>query len=424
MVSLDWFLCLTLVGFFSITGADYEVFQTQEEAAQILRRTKRANFMLVEEILKGNLERECHEELCTYEEAREVFEDTDKTNKFWAVYKDGDQCSPNPCQHGGTCTDQVGGYECKCMELYRGANCETDVSQCTIDEPHSCEQFCHPESYNTFVCSCTSGYQLHSDGRSCIPKVKFPCGKGHLLAIPEGSGKARSSEAEALLCPQGQCPWQAMLINEDNQVFCSGAVLGQYWVVTTASCIPALQRFYVSVGGPTKGGEGQGRMLNVSRFVAHARYSAEHPANDLALLRLETPLEFSRRVFPICLPEKDFAENVLMLGTGGVIGGPKVGGAGGRNASLLNRLSYLPLESCRERHNFTVTNKMFCMEGPGEGGCDVKPGSPVITSHKGTSFLTGILTSPPSGYDCSQGYVFNKVSRHLSWINQHTRTST
>nr|ACE75800.1 coagulation factor X precursor (predicted) [Sorex araneus] len=28
---------------------------------------------------KGNLERECLEETCSYEEAREVFEDTDKT---------------------------------------------------------------------------------------------------------------------------------------------------------------------------------------------------------------------------------------------------------------------------------------------------------------------------------------------------------
>lgn len=42
-------------------------------------RSKRANQFLVEEILQGNLERECREELCNYEEAREYFENDAKT---------------------------------------------------------------------------------------------------------------------------------------------------------------------------------------------------------------------------------------------------------------------------------------------------------------------------------------------------------
>lgn len=37
---------------------------------------------------KGNLERECAEETCSYEEAREVFEDTEKTVR---VVRQGDQ---------------------------------------------------------------------------------------------------------------------------------------------------------------------------------------------------------------------------------------------------------------------------------------------------------------------------------------------
>lgn len=48
-------------------------------ASSAFLRSKRANKFLVEEILPGNLERECVEELCSYEEAREYFEDTAKT---------------------------------------------------------------------------------------------------------------------------------------------------------------------------------------------------------------------------------------------------------------------------------------------------------------------------------------------------------
>lgn len=48
------------------------------EAPHVFLRSRRANKFLLEEILQGNLERECYEERCSYEEAREYFEDTPK----------------------------------------------------------------------------------------------------------------------------------------------------------------------------------------------------------------------------------------------------------------------------------------------------------------------------------------------------------
>ena len=40
---------------------------------------------------------------------------------------DIDECGAAPCQHGGTCTDQVNGYTCECMAGYTGTNCETGM---------------------------------------------------------------------------------------------------------------------------------------------------------------------------------------------------------------------------------------------------------------------------------------------------------
>lgn len=54
------------------------VFLRPERALSVLGRVRRANSFL-EEVKKGNLERECMEETCSFEEAREVFEDTAKT---------------------------------------------------------------------------------------------------------------------------------------------------------------------------------------------------------------------------------------------------------------------------------------------------------------------------------------------------------
>ncbi|KAL2770494.1 coagulation factor X isoform 3 precursor, partial [Daubentonia madagascariensis] len=98
-------------------------FIDRERASKVLVRIRRANSFL-EEMKKGNLERECMEETCSYEEAREVFEDNDRTNEFWNKYKDGDQCERNPCQNQGLCKDGLGEYTCTCLEGFEGKNCE------------------------------------------------------------------------------------------------------------------------------------------------------------------------------------------------------------------------------------------------------------------------------------------------------------
>uniref|UniRef100_A0A2K5C4Y7 Proline rich and Gla domain 1 n=1 Tax=Aotus nancymaae TaxID=37293 RepID=A0A2K5C4Y7_AOTNA len=53
-------------------------FLTGEKANSVLKRYRRANGFF-EEIRQGNIERECKEELCTFEEAREAFENNEKT---------------------------------------------------------------------------------------------------------------------------------------------------------------------------------------------------------------------------------------------------------------------------------------------------------------------------------------------------------
>lgn len=57
----------------------YIVFVRRKEAHEIFTRTKRANSGWFEELKVGNLERECLEEKCSYEEAREVFEHDEAT---------------------------------------------------------------------------------------------------------------------------------------------------------------------------------------------------------------------------------------------------------------------------------------------------------------------------------------------------------
>ena len=38
---------------------------------------------------------------------------------------DIDECATDPCQNGGTCIDQVNGYQCQCTAGYTDLQCQT-----------------------------------------------------------------------------------------------------------------------------------------------------------------------------------------------------------------------------------------------------------------------------------------------------------
>ncbi|XP_018418979.1 PREDICTED: coagulation factor VII-like [Nanorana parkeri] len=149
------------------------VFIEKEKAHHVLR--KRANKFL-EEILPGNLERECYEETCSREEAREVFKSQEKTAEFWYHYKDLSPCKENPCQNGAICQQYHYTYTCLCPPLYAGIHCENVRQECWYRNG-GCWQYCTdtPRALSV-TCSCANGYTLEENGQKCAPAVKFPCG--------------------------------------------------------------------------------------------------------------------------------------------------------------------------------------------------------------------------------------------------------
>uniref|UniRef100_A0A671PZ19 Vitamin K-dependent protein C-like n=1 Tax=Sinocyclocheilus anshuiensis TaxID=1608454 RepID=A0A671PZ19_9TELE len=80
--------------------------------AHMLLRSRRANTFM----------EEIKEELCNFEEAREIFNTREATLEFWMAYKDGNQCDSNPCVHG-KCVDLLQDYSCTCNAGFEGKRC-------------------------------------------------------------------------------------------------------------------------------------------------------------------------------------------------------------------------------------------------------------------------------------------------------------
>ncbi|KAM4699900.1 growth arrest-specific protein 6 isoform 1-T2 [Discoglossus pictus] len=160
-----------------------------KEAAQfLLHRHRRAN-QIFEETKKGHLERECVEEQCNKEEAREVFENDLETEYFYPKYLDcitkfgpphrrdpglttcihtlSDQCSPDPChrEYSDSCIDLRGDFYCPCKKGWQGKTCSNDINECAVKNG-GCSHICFNKP-GTYHCLCHSGYHLLANNKIC-----------------------------------------------------------------------------------------------------------------------------------------------------------------------------------------------------------------------------------------------------------------
>uniref|UniRef100_A0A8C5TS44 Growth arrest specific 6 n=1 Tax=Malurus cyaneus samueli TaxID=2593467 RepID=A0A8C5TS44_9PASS len=169
------------------------------DAAQFLRQRQRRAYQIFEETKQGHLERECVEEHCSKEEAREVFENDPETEYFYPKYLGElkflislfgnagmltsmycsvlffyslckpdlpNQCSPDPCHKEGTvkCEDLKGDFYCECKRGWQGKKCEKDIDECRTQNG-GCNQLCL-NKLGSYRCSCYSGYTL-KDSKIC-----------------------------------------------------------------------------------------------------------------------------------------------------------------------------------------------------------------------------------------------------------------
>ncbi|XP_029460527.1 vitamin K-dependent protein Z [Rhinatrema bivittatum] len=411
-VKATWFL---LWAFF-LHKSEQSVFLSAKDANEVIPRYRRANLLFIEELLHGHLERECLEERCNHEEAREYFEDDVKTEMFWKSYFGGRQCSSDPCMNNGTCEDTIRSYTCTCPEDYSGNNCQFAKNECYPQMNDGCQHFCRP-GYRSYHCSCAEGYDLGEDNKSCFPTDRYACGR--VLAAEESS-EMKTASAEKTL--QNRFPWQVLLINSEGKGFCSGVILNQNFVLTTAECTQKYSPSSIKVvAGKLKNHEPEinKQVIQVINIQVHMRYSAETGENNIALLQLNTNLTYNNFCLPVCIPERDFAENVLMPGNLGAVSSWKLQDEVKLGGLLIEfQVSPLERETCENILNITHTNRVFCGTSQELLNGHLAGGSHFAVEHKGTWFLIGMLGSCPSQLSNLEAFVFTKVSRYITWLQK------
>ncbi|XP_064502527.1 vitamin K-dependent protein Z [Pseudopipra pipra] len=407
MTRCSWIILFLLSALFRQT--EQTVFISADEANNVIKRQRRASSHLLEEILQGSLERECLEERCTHEEAREVFENDEMLKMFWDIYYEGRRCSSSPCQNNGVCEDSIRGYTCTCAEGYEGENCAFAKNECHHEAKEGCHHFCYP-GINSYRCSCADGYELGQDTKQCIALDECACGR--LQDSDNLISETRKKHDERF-------PWQVLLLNSEGKGFCGGVLLKSNFILTTAECALLHNHFEIRVGAGPNGTSGTEKIMQVSEKHIHIRYDEDTGENNIALLRLQEHVECNNYQLPVCAPERDFAEHVLIPKLAGTVSGWSIEGDELKVDEL--QVLYLPAEDCKQILNISLTNRQFCGHLQKAVDKRLAGGSFLATEYKGTWFLTGILGSWPLEDTDWETLLFTNTARYMIWVKQKMR---
>ncbi|KAL8190044.1 UNVERIFIED_CONTAM: hypothetical protein K2H54_038369 [Gekko kuhli] len=145
------------------------------------------------------------------------------------------------------------------------------------------------------------------------------------------------------------------------------------------------------------------QLTYVKQVNIHPRYENNTGKNNLALLKLGTPSTCNSSQLPICLPEKDFAEHVLISEQVATLSGWTMEGDYVSDSLAEFPVLFLHENECTGTHNRSLITREFCGYSPVTTRGQLAGGSFSAVNYKGTWFLTGILESQATEAICVSG---------------------
>lgn len=256
-------------------------------------------------------------------------------------------------------------------------------------------------------------------------------------------------------------PWMAALyISKDihtvpNQVQCGGSILGRQWILTAAHCLRETDNndkirdrrtVIIKLGVTNVKDESTAMEFSPQMFIFHPEYDARTSDYDVALIKLERPMEYNAYVRPVCLPPEVLPQNTTLYKNKeyGFVTGWGSDEKRGPKQMRMSRMRYVKhlkvviveiqsSDRCQEslrNKTATFTESMFCAgsESSDVDMCKGDSGGPMVQSqldNEGNIYWVqvGIVSW---GIGCRQKNeygVYANVHRVREWITDTTNSN-
>ncbi|CRK95878.1 CLUMA_CG009324, isoform B [Clunio marinus] len=236
----------------------------------------------------------------------------------------------------------------------------------------------------------------------------------------------------------GEYPWQAAILKKDPKesvYVCGGTLIDANHIITAAHCVKTYSGFDLRVRlGEWDVNHDVEFYPYVERDVisvhVHPEYYAGTLDNDLAILKLSQPVDFSGtpHISPACLPDKftDFSRQRCWT-----TGWGKDNWEYGKYQNILKEVDVpiIDQNTCQNQlrqtrlgYNYVLNPGFICAGGEeGKDACKGDGGGPLVCERNGVWQVAGIVSW---GIGCGKANVpgvYVRVAHYLDWIAQITQ---
>ncbi|KAF7209760.1 transmembrane protease serine 11D [Nothobranchius furzeri] len=258
---------------------------------------------------------------------------------------------------------------------------------------------------------------------SAPASAQHGCGQRTLVGNPDVSRIVGGQEA-----PEGAWPWQVSV-----QIFyshhCGGTIINDLWVLSAAHCFYkymsiSRNQYRVMAGLNVLSAPGLHIQVRSIREVKiHKDYNDTTTDNDVALVLLSSPLNFTAYVQPACTPLSSSHEVSLNFSHCFISGWGSLYYKG----SVVDRLQEAEVElidrqTCNQPtwYNGIITESMICagLEGGGVDSCQGDSGGPLqcYSENDGSFYVVGVTSfGEQCGLPLRPG-VYAQTSRFADWL--------
>ncbi|XP_041910579.1 transmembrane protease serine 11G [Arvicola amphibius] len=218
-------------------------------------------------------------------------------------------------------------------------------------------------------------------------------------------------------------PWQSSL-QVDGIHLCGASLIGSQWLLTSAHCFDTYKNpklwsvsFGTTLSHPLT-------TRKIASIIIHENYAAHKHDDDIAVVKLSSPVLFSENLRRVCLPDATFQvlpkSKVFVTGWGALKA----------NGPFPNSLQEVEIEIisndvCNQVNVYggAISSGMICagfLTGKLDA-CEGDSGGPLVIPHDGNIwYLLGIVSW---GIDCGKENkpgIYTRVTHYRNWIKSKT----
>ncbi|XP_025031504.1 serine protease 55-like, partial [Python bivittatus] len=248
---------------------------------------------------------------------------------------------------------------------------------------------------------------------SCGLSPKFRATSWTVPRLKEGTP---ASASETL-------PWQVSIQTKDKLI-CRGAILSSWWILSAARCFMEDLSSDLPIVVSLHGKPSEKKKLD--RVIIHEDFNSTSLRNNIALILLDSPINFSEKTTPICLPllqDLSIWQNCWVATWKTIMAGTAFSNPRLTNILTKIEVTLLDRDICSKEIQGLTENVLCAISKEGmEETCKVESGSPLVCD-SGSNMKWFVVGIASWGGNCDQEAsptVYTVVFSYLDWIQRAT----